>query len=124
MNNGTYVITRSFNGLNIPVPFQNLILRAYLKDLNIVYSLPEVEHKFENCFMSLFTLIEKVSAGGNIFMVSLEILPSNNKFNEIASKLISKGIAVHGVLEKKNLRSNDDFRDYIRLRRFSVDYND
>lgn len=124
MRYGTYVITRPFAGFNIPVPFQNLILRDHFKSINSPYPLPEVEHKFDNCYMSLFTLIDKLPLNAVIAMVSLEILPTSIKYNEIAKKCLTKKIAIYGVLEKKMLSEKNEFLDYIRIRRFADDCND
>ena len=123
MKYGSYVTTREFNGFVIPVPFQNIVLRDYCRNINIPYPLPEVEHKFKNCYMSLISLIEKIDIDGMIIMCSLEMLPSNNKYNFLARLLLDKSLSLYGVLERKTLHSKSDYLEYIKLRRFSDDVN-
>jgi sporadic carbohydrate cluster protein (TIGR04323 family) len=123
MKYGSYVTTREFNGFNIPVPFQNVILRDYCRGLAVPYPLPEVEHKFKNCYMSLITLIEKIDHGGVIIMCSLEMLPANNKYKYLANLFLDKSLSVYGILERKTLSNRIDFLDYIKLRRFSDEIN-
>lgn len=119
MKLGTYVITRPFNGFNIPVPFQNVVLRDYCSKNGLIYSLPEVEHKFNDCYMSLFTLIDKLECGGRVLMVSLDMLPSTYKYNTIVTLCLEKNISMYGVLERRLLRYPADYLEYIKFRRFS-----
>lgn len=124
MKYGTYVFTRPFGNFSIPVPFQNTILRDYFRAISLPYSLPEVEHKFDNCYMSLFTLMEKMERKSTIYMVSLEMLPSNKKYNEISKIAVSNEISFFGVLEKRALKTTSDFLNYIKIRRFCDDNNE
>ncbi len=124
MKYGTYVFTRPFGNFSIPVPFQNTILRDYFRSISLPYCLPEVEHKFDNCYMSLFTLMEKMEKNSTIYMVSLEMLPSNKKFNEISKIALSKEISFFGVLDKRKLKTIPDYLNYIKIRRFNGDNNE
>ena len=69
--------------------------------------------------MSLFTLIDKVEDGGQIIMISLDMLPSTRKFNTIAKLCLKKNISVYGVLERRLLKESADYLEYIKFRRFS-----
>ena len=73
-----YVTSRPFAGLSVPVPAQNSCLREYARSLGQSYALPPLEHKFDNCYMQLYTVINSASPGDIIAMYSISMLPLND----------------------------------------------
>ena len=96
-----YVTSRSFAGLTVPVPAQNACLREYARSLDIQYCLPPLEHKFENCYMQLFTLLESSKVGDTIAMYSISIMPLNSpkKLRYCRDMAIEKGLTYAFLLE-------------------------
>ena len=106
-----YVTVRPFGGLSIPVPVQNLVLRNYVAQMNAAYVLPLNEHKFENCFMQLFTLINVAETDAHIAMCSSKMLPRNKKIRIALFELIKiKSLKVHFVFENKILSDANDIK--------------
>ena len=104
-----YVTSRSFAGLSIPVPAQNSCLREYARSLQLPYCLPPLEHKFDNCYMQLFTVINSAVCNDTIAMYSIAMMPLNdiNKLNQIRALALKKGISWAFILESK--RTSDLF---------------
>ena len=96
-----YVTSRSFAGLDIPVPAQNATLREYAKSVSQPFSLPPLEHKFDNCYMQLFTLLSSANFLDTIAMYSVSMLPLNDlsKLSTIRSIALDKNLSFYFVLE-------------------------
>jgi sporadic carbohydrate cluster protein (TIGR04323 family) len=102
-----YVTVRSFGGMAIPVPIQNMILRNYCAGLKAIYHLPMNEHKYEGCFMQYFATINAVKENGHIAMCSVFMLPeSKSLFEEAKQKVLEKNITIHSIFE--NLKVSDE----------------
>ena len=96
-----YVTSRCFGGLCIPVPAQNSCLREVARARSIQYALPPLEHKFENCYMQLFTVLNTADQGDTVAMYSVTMLPINSreKMDLIDSIVHKKGLAFYFILE-------------------------
>lgn len=53
-----YATSRPIGQFVIPVPAQNSCLREYAVRNNLEYAMPQLEHKYQNCFMQLYSVIE------------------------------------------------------------------
>lgn len=112
-----YVTVRSFGSMTVPVPVQNLVLRNFAATQNARFLLSTNEHKFENCYMQLFTAVEEVKKSGHIAMCSSSMLPqTQDVFDEIVSKVIEKEITLHFVFENSHAASKQDFVDLLESR--------
>ena len=89
----------------MPVPAQNTCLRDYANKNKINYSLPQLEHKFDDCYMQLYSTINSALQNDGIVMYSSEMMPDSNKFKKIMLLIIEKKLSLHFVLE--NLIIND-----------------
>lgn len=96
-----YVTSRCFGGLCIPVPAQNSCLRELARARSVAYALPPLEHKFENCYMQLFTVLNTADQGDMVAMYSVTMLPINNhkKMNHIDSIAREKDLTLYFILE-------------------------
>lgn len=96
-----YVTSRAFAGLSVPVPAQNACLREYARSLDQPYCLPPLEHKFDNCFMQLFTVINSAVHKDTIAMYSISMLPLNDisKLSKLRDVGLSKHLSFAFILE-------------------------
>ena len=99
-----YVTSRPFCGLVMPVPAQNTCLREYAASMKANYVLPPLEHKFENCYMQLNTVIAALENRDIIAMYSIAMLPKELiKLKEILESVFIKGCSFYFVLEAKSI---------------------
>lgn len=113
-----YVTSRPFGSFVMPVPAQNSCIREYCKNIGATYVLPPLEHKFQNCFMQLYTVGSNVRSGDIIAMYSVEILLSSNKAIKFMSELVSRGVEVHFVLENLHLSDEQSLEELKSYRLF------
>ena len=110
-----YVTSRSFGGLCIPVPAQNSCLRELARSRSVAYGLPPLEHKFENCYMQLFTVLRSANKGDTIAMYSVVMLPINSpkKMDAINAIAIEKNLTLLFVLEGVECSSTKDISNIV-----------
>jgi sporadic carbohydrate cluster protein (TIGR04323 family) len=85
-----YVTSQPFGGFCMPVPSQNSCLREYANKKNFTYQLPQLEHKYINCFMQLYTTINIAKQYDGIVMYSYEMLPVNSKLIDLIKLAFNK----------------------------------
>lgn len=102
-----YVTSRAFGGLIVPVPAQNAALREYARSRGEIYVLPFLEHKFDGCYMQLFTTIKSARDGDCIAMYSAAMLPFNDKekLRKLESIIRERNCEIHCVLEGATMPS-------------------
>ena len=115
-----YVTSRSFAGLTIPVPAQNAVLREYARSVSQTYILPLLEHKFDNCFMQLFTLLNCSDQYDTIAMYSISMLPLNDfsKLTSLREIALSKDVNFFFALEAIHVK--DIFELKLILQSYSL----
>ena len=94
-----YVTSRPFGPFVMPVPAQNSCLREYANNKKLQYVLPQLEHKYEDCFMQLYSVMNSALTGDIIAMYSLEIVKETNKIDQIINYGISRNLSFYFVLE-------------------------
>jgi len=118
-----YVTVRSFGGMALPVPVQNMLLRNYCESKGFTYSLPLNEHKYDGCYMQLFATLEVLTEGGHIGMCSAFMLPVRPElFREFAGRALRQRVSVHCLFESVIARTESDFSslgDLLRLRKLT-----
>lgn len=107
--------SRCFGGLCIPVPAQNACLREVARARSVKYALPPLEHKFENCYMQLFTVLNTADPGDTVAMYSVTMLPINSreKMNLINSIAHKKGLTFYFVLEGVECMSTNSISNIV-----------
>ena len=117
-----YVTVRPFGNMTIPVPVQNLLLRNYVEQKGGNFVLPLNEHKFNNCFMQLYSTLDTVEQDGHVVLSSSNMLPENvGMRSELGSIALKKSISLHFVLENKVVSSEagyNDLNESMKLLRF------
>ena len=115
-----YVTVRPFGSMVIPVPVQNLVLRNFAAQQNAEFLLSINEHKFDNCFMQLFTAVNSSKKGGEIAMCSSSMLPQTQPaLDELINQVIQKDITLHFVFENARAASKNDFAKLLHNRNLS-----
>ena len=74
-----YVNTRPFGGNMIPSTYQNMIMRDYCKNNDILFKLSINEYIFPNCFVQLGNILRQLISLEGIVMCSLFMLPKNKR---------------------------------------------
>ena len=109
-----YTFSRPFGGFIMPVPAQNSCLREYASKQDALYQLPQLEHKFENCFMQLFTTIKLLKKNEEIVIYSVLMMPTNNdKINKIFIEIKKRKSKIHFVLENKIVKNIEEYNKLI-----------
>ena len=112
-----YVTSQPFGGFCMPVPSQNSCLREYANKKNFVYQIPQLEHKYINCYMQLYTTINIAKRYDSIVMYSYEMLPINDKLHDLINLAFKKKIVFHFVLENSTIATKNDVDNFIRLKK-------
>ena len=84
-----YLFLRKFNKIYLPTNIQNLIIRNFCYQKDLILKLSINEHNIENCWMELFSLIKKKDTQV-IIMMSIYMLPNNRKDLSVLLKILEK----------------------------------
>ena len=108
----TYITSRSFGGMTIPAPAQNILLRTYAEKNNLEYMLPVNEFMFENCYIQLEAVLEELSTIEGILMCSLFMLPEDKEKRLLTYELLLEtDTSLHGALEQLSIGCRADIDD-------------
>ena len=111
-----YVTSRPIGQFVIPVPAQNSCLREYATRNNLEYAMPQLEHKYQNCFMQLYSVINNSEKNDIIGLYSLETLRENPKKSlEIVKYGLERHNTFHFVLENLFISNLDDFMKILNI---------
>lgn len=115
-----YVTNNEFNEKIIPIPFQNILLRNYCKDNNIIYLLPYNEIIFKNSYSQLLTLINKLDLDTGIICCSIFMLPNNNDdLKKLLNSLKKKKSYIYSIYEDFYFEKNKDISEIIYKKQIS-----
>ena len=73
-----YVSSRLIDGKLISQKIQNLVIREFCKKNNLFYNLSNVEYIYNNCFVGLYEIIEKINEFHGVVAFSFHQLPKND----------------------------------------------
>ena len=104
-----YTNLRQFKNLQIPAPFQNIILKDYCHKNKIKFTLPVEEYFFANCYVELEGILSQVNKYKGIVMCSIKFLPQKKAFLDYFF-LKAKNIEVHFVLEKLIIKNIKEYK--------------
>jgi len=95
-------------GERVPQSVQNLVLRNYCANNNIIFELSSIEYTMENSYYVLNKLIEEKKYK-NIIFYSLFQLPENNeKRLKIVRQFINRKKKLFFAIEDIKIRKNSD----------------
>ena len=111
-----YATSRPIGQFVIPVPAQNSCLREYAARNNLEYAMPQLEDKYQNCFMQLYSVIENSEKNDIIGLYSLETFRENPKKSlEIIKYALKKRNTFYFVLENLRIKNIDDFMKILKI---------
>lgn len=111
-----YATSRPIGQFVIPVPAQNSCLREYAVRNNLEYAMPQLEHKYQNCFMQLYSVIENSEKNDIIGLYSLETFRENPKKSlEIIKYALKKENSFYFVLENLSIKNIEDFMKILKI---------
>jgi len=106
-----YISSRTFMGERVPQSVQNLVLRNYCKNNNLVFELSSTEYAMNESFYILNQLLVNKKYKSIIFY-SLFQLPENNILRyEILTKFLKKNKKLIFVLENITASKLHDIQD-------------
>ena len=106
-----YTFTRSFEGLNIPLPIQNIYLRNYCLSNNLRFTLPMPEFPIRSNFSKFKEIIDMNHEDKKVLCTSL--LMFSNMPSSIKIKLQEESrFIIIGALENTHIWS-DNLEKYI-----------
>ena len=112
-----YAFSRPFGDFVMPVPAQNSCMREYVHRRDGLYIPPQLEHKFENCYMQLAGTISSSLAGDFIVIYSFEIIYLNFlKTLPFFRAAFLKSVTVCFVLENFDVKSEVDLLQKYKMR--------
>ena len=108
----SYVTSRPFGGFNIPVAVQNVFLRNYANQNDLVYMLPVNEFMFPNCFIQLEAAIAEMEDIEGLLMCSIFMLPAEpDRRRRIYERVYSIEGAIHFAIEQRAIVNRGDEED-------------
>ena len=106
-----YISSRTFMGERVPQSVQNLVLRNFCKNNNLIFELSSTEYAMNESFYILNQLLANKKHKSIIFY-SLFQLPENNILrHEIITKFLKKKKKLIFVLENIIACKQDDIQD-------------
>lgn len=97
-----YLFLKPFNRVYLPTNIQNIIIKNYCEQNDLLLKLSVNEHNIKNCWMELFSLLKKDDTN-IIVMMSIYMLPDNKKDFIKFYKLLKKN-EKHFVFVFENLK--------------------
>lgn len=95
----SYVTSKTFGGMAMPVPAQNSCMREFVRAREGSFVLPVLESHFVNCFHQLFGLLRTIENSQAIVMYSVTMLPNDQKLEMFLEKCAAKDLKLAFVLE-------------------------
>ncbi len=115
-----YCTHNSIGPYSMPVPAQNIIFRDYCNINNIEFKMSSNELYFKNSYLQLNDLIKNSREYVGIMMVSIYVLPSDNKLrNQIFKLFLRQNVELHIILENIVAKSKNDFNKLNELLLFN-----
>lgn len=112
----SYVSSRPFGGLNIPVPLQSLALRDYCTKNELPYVLPVNENSFEKSYLVLDGLVKDLTGYDGLIMYSLKMLPNRSTRRiDLYKKVLNQKCEIYFVLENLKIKHNSDIEKIENL---------
>ena len=99
-------------GERVPQSVQNLVLREYCKNHNLIFQLSGTEYTMKNSFHVLNRIIEEKRKYNGIIFYSLFQLPENKKERiKIFEKILKSKKNIYFALEDLVLSKHQDIED-------------
>ena len=73
-----YIFLKPFNKIYLPTYVQNILIKNFCDQKNLLFNLSVNEQNIDNCWMELFSIVKKKDIQV-IVMTSIHMLPNNKK---------------------------------------------
>ena len=104
-----YCVHQPFNGLRVPVPLQNIVLRDFLNRKGLMFKLSVNELDFPNSYVQLFSLLDQLDVLEGLVMTSIFMLPSDAIIRQkIYRRIQDTHSIIYFVIENMALKDVDD----------------
>lgn len=104
-----YCAHQPFNGLRIPVPVQNVLLRDFCNRNGMMFKLSVNELDFPGSYVQLLGLLGEIEALEGIVMASFFMLPSKaEERQKVFDTVLNAGAEMHFIIENQKLASRED----------------
>tara|TARA_X000001388_G_scaffold19559_1_gene12886 strand:- start:316 stop:717 length:402 start_codon:yes stop_codon:yes gene_type:complete len=104
-----YCVHQPFNGLRVPVPLQNIVLRDFLNRKGLMFKLSVNELDFPNSHVQLFSLLDQLDVLEGLVMTSIFMLPSDAIIRQkIYRRIQDTHSIIYFVIENMALKDVDD----------------
>ena len=104
-----YISSRKINGQLIPQKVQNLVIRDYCKNKNLLYLLSSVEYKMKNSFFMFQEILKELKLIDGIVAYSIFQLPNDeNLRKKIISTILKRSKFIYFALENLELNKKSE----------------
>jgi sporadic carbohydrate cluster protein (TIGR04323 family) len=120
-----YVKLQSFNNIYLPPAIQNLVIKNYCEQNNLIFKLSVNEQNIKNCYMELFFILRNVKKIDGIIMNSIYMLPQDTKDFKLFCSLYSKrNIELIFIFENQKVNSLKEFKNKYEEYKTYKSFND
>ena len=107
-----YISSRKIKGQLIPQKVQNLVIRDYCKNKNLLYLLSSVEYKMKNSFLMFQEILKELKLIDGIVAYSIFQLPNDeNLRKKIISIILKKSKFIYFALENLELNKKSEIEN-------------
>lgn len=120
-----YVKLKRFNNIYLPPAIQNLIIKNYCEQNNLIFKLSVNEQNIQNCYMELFFILRNIKKIDGVIMNSIYMLPQNAKDFNLFCRLYSKrNIEIIFIFENQKVNSLKDLKNKYQEYKKYKSFND
>jgi len=115
-----YIASRPVRGISYAQSVQNLVIRDYAAQRNLLYKLSATEYAMQHCHMMLESVVAELADLDGLIFFSLFMLPENRaRRTKVYQAILNSGKSIHGALEGVVLKSAEDVSRFEEV--FSID---
>ena len=119
-----YVQLNGFNNIYLPPPIQNLIIKNFCDQNNLIFKLSVNEHYIKNSYMELFFILKKIKKIDGLIMTSIYMLPQDKKNFSLFLKLYKKrNLKLIFIFENKRVNTHSElmklYKKYSQFKSFN-----
>ena len=106
-----YIFSRPFMGERVPQSVQNLVLRNYCLNNNLIFELSSTEYSMEDSYYVLNKLIDDKKYKKIIFYSMFQLPNNNEKRLKTLKKIIEKKKSIYFALEDQILKNTSNIEE-------------
>ena len=106
-----YIFSRVFMGERVPQSVQNLVLRNYCLNNNLIFELSSTEYSMENSYYVLNKLIDDKKYKKIIFYSMFQLPDNNEKRLKTLKKIIEKKKSIYFALEDQTFKNTSNIEE-------------